>query len=1011
MSLYALDRTDRIDSWRRSLLLLLFFLSGLCGLIYEVIWTRMLTVVFGATVFAISTVLTAFMGGLALGSFVFGRLVDRWGHPLRMYGMLEIGIGVYALLIPVLFIGLEWLYAQIYSRLSPGFYELTLIRFVLSCTVLLMPAALMGGTLPVLSHVVVRDKAHRGQEVGVLYGVNTLGAVFGTMGAGFVFIPIIGVQESVYAAAGLNVLIGLVVILGLGRREGRCPSAPVSFHPPARKQGGAFLLLVYGFSGFCTLSCEVLWTRALSMVLGTSTYAFTLILATFLVGLAVGGVFGGRLIDRSRYPTRVLAMDLIGIGLLVLGTISLFRELPFLYARLAGEVRYAWWVLTGVKFMLLMLVMLPPTLLMGAIFPMVSRLYTRQMDHLGSRIGAVYAAGTVGSVVGSFTAGFLLMPLLGLRWALIGMVYIPLALGGLVALLGHIGKAWSRWILFGGSALLGLVIVLFPPRWASKVISAGVYYREQDVSSPMDLRTKLSFYNLLYYRDGVEATVAVYESQRARPPVRTMRINGKPVASTDYEDMRIQRMLAHLPLLLHTHPRRVLVVGLGTGVTFGAVGRHDVVEADCVEISPAVIDGARWFAAENGHILEDPRAHVILQDAFNYLAFTPTPYDVITSDPIHPWVAGGATLYMAEYYTRCRAKLRDGGIMAQWLPLYQLSPDDIRMIVRTFRSVFPHTTLWYTNTDLILIGAQRRLSLDLQRLRARIGDPDIQGSLREIHFEDPLTIASSLLLDEEGVAHLAAEAPLNTVNHPRLEFSAPKSMYARVFALNLQTVFEAHTEPLLDLVGATSEDKEQLKSYRAARLQFIQGKIALAQGKTREAVKHLRTALEAHPSDRDARKILVAIYLEQAKKAYREGHYAETLAELEQAHTIQPENIEVLSSLALLYTQARRFDEAISLYRDAIKVAPADPDVHNELGLLYRRIGRHQEAIAEYRRAIAIQLDFAPAYFNLGDTYAEVGDVENAVKAYRRALALVDVGSEIAQVIRDRLKRVSASGR
>lgn len=400
-----------------------FLLSGLSSLIYEVLWVRMLILIFGSTTFAISTVLTAFMGGLALGSYLFGRYIDRSRYPVPMYGILEAGIGVYALLVPTLFSGLIPLYRWVWQSFHLNFYLFSLMQFFLVSLVLIVPTTLMGATLPILSKYYARREDRLGLTVGSLYAVNTLGGILGTFFSGFFLLPALGVRLTTFLAALLNLLIGTIVLVvikkGGKEKVGLVPGAEFSASTFSGERLSSWILglvlLAFGLSGFASMIYEIAWSRVLAMILDSSTYAFTIMLTTFLIGIALGSFLMSRTIDRLKRPLLAFILIEIAIGTSAFLGLFLFSELPYLFVVLYRTFSGSLNLIFFSKFLLASAVMILPTLFIGALFPLVVKLYTPSLNRVGYSIGKTYSLNTIGCILGSFCGGFVFVPLMGIQ--------------------------------------------------------------------------------------------------------------------------------------------------------------------------------------------------------------------------------------------------------------------------------------------------------------------------------------------------------------------------------------------------------------------------------------------------------------------------------------------------------------------------------------------------------------------------------------------------------------------
>ncbi|MBI2104171.1 MAG: fused MFS/spermidine synthase [Candidatus Omnitrophica bacterium] len=944
---------------------LCYFLSGALGLAYQILWLRKLLLVFGSTVHAVSTVLTVFFGGLALGSWLFGRLIDRprWtGTGLRWYAALEVGVGLCAFATLPLFEAMQRLYLPAYQ--ASGFSPAILMggAFVCSAAILLVPTTLLGGTFPVLSRFLIRSSEGRGPAIATLYAVNTAGAMAGTLLVYFVGLPVLGMFRTLLCAGILNVGIGLLCLAfdrhlaTLGWTAPRAADTSPAARPspagegvpserkrvegPPRQPLGPlrWVFAAFALSGFSAMVYEVAWTRALSLVLGSSTYAFCLMLATFLGGIALGSALARRDL-RARPATVKLFIDLElwlgGYGLL---SVWLFSQLPSVFLSLWPAAGRTFAGLLWLQATLSALAMLTPTLMLGVLFPLVSDLVTTRFGQFGERLGAAYAVNTAGGILGSFLAGFALIPWLGLPGAIVAAALVNLLAAAVLyvrfepqrALPVRLGLAA---LLLAQAAWLGAAAVV--PAWQRQAFAAGVYMyadRLQPASVEEGAGAKL-----LYYRDGLNTTVSVHQTS----DTTFLRVGGKTDASNG-RDMGTQVLAAHVPLLMHADPQRVLVIGLGSGVTLGHAARHPVSLVHCAEIEPAVIEAARYFKKENYGVHEDPKVRIIAADGRNFLRATREAYDVIISEPSNPWMTGVAALFTEEFYELAKARLAPDGIMCQWLQLYGLFPNDVKLMLKTFHEAFPHVSVWSSAPgDLLLIGSMASQRLDHQRLSARMAAPAVHDSLAVVHAERPNMLLQLFWFGTREVEALTADITwVHEDDQPSVEFNAPKSLYARdAFRINSEGLKRFAGRPrAIALDYAPEEDAE---FYRAlARLRRFRDE-------REEGMAALERAVELDPSSGDT---------------WRQ-----------------------LGTLALERHQPLRAQEA---WLRAIEADPADAEAHRLLARLSRQQGQREEAQAWYRRAAAIARPDGMFAAELGDVLREAGELPLAVECYRSAMSL-----------------------
>jgi spermidine synthase len=773
---------------RRPFLLLVaacFFLSGAAGLLYEVVWMRLLGLLFGHTVYAVTTVLAAYMGGLAAGSLLLGRRADRIARPLRVYGLLEACIGLYCLATPLLFAGADRLYLKLFTALEPGPATAAALHLAFSIVLLGVPTTLMGMTLPLLSRAVVERASLAGARVGALYAINTWGAVVGVTGAGFFLLPAIGIQATVWLGVALNAAVALAAV-AVDRSAPAGAVAPGPAPAPAERPApdGASLprpattiaLVAIGVSGAASMAYEIAWTRALSLVLGSSTYAFSAMLATFLVGLALGALLVARVLRRRAVGLLGFGAVEVAVSIVVVLMLPLFGELPELFLRFVAVTGLSHGSAVLAQFTGSFLVMILPTLLIGATFPLVVAALTTALGTVGKDVGRVYGANTVGTIVGSAGAGFFLVPLVGIQNTVIAAAAANLAAGVAVLLAAPGGRRIRPAAAAAVAAFAALALLL--PRWDRKLMASGVSVYAQSYLRPGGgtggLQDALGQRQLLFYEEGINTTVSV---TRTGEQLR-LAVNGK-IDGGNGTDMATQILAAHVPAVLAPHARRALVIGLGTGVTAGSLAQHGLDAVDVAELEPAMIEAARFFEAENHGVLRDPRVRIVAGDGRHILAAAPTPYDIIVSEPSNPWIAGVANLFTREFYEAARDHLSERGVMIQWVQGYQIFPREMKMVVRTFQSVFPHATMWRgSRSDFVLVASREPVELDLDVVRRRIAEsPGIREDFARLRME-PDDLLQRFLLSAEDAARFAEGAPLNTDDLPLLEFGAPQALYA-----------------------------------------------------------------------------------------------------------------------------------------------------------------------------------------------------------------------------------------
>ncbi|MEE8520808.1 MAG: fused MFS/spermidine synthase [Gemmatimonadota bacterium] len=789
-----------------------FFFSGAASLIYQVGWLRSLELVFGSTGHAAATVLSAFMAGLALGSFLFGRWIRRWARPLMLYGWLEVGIALYALAMPIIFAGVAPLYRLAWTSLDSLPFAFGLLRFAVSFLVLLPPTVLMGATLPVLAHHCDRSDGPLVGRVGTLYGINTLGAVVGTVAAGFLLLPKLGYSMTIGVAVITNGIVAALAFILASRYErsskaaGAEPRAVSSVQEPVTpasrpSSDETKVMLAFALSGFAAMMLEVGWTRTLTLIVGPSTYAFSIMLATFLAGLAAGSLLFSWGVERWRWDgARAFWMLAAASGFLVIATLAVAGYLPYAFAVLFQ--RWESDLSTGSLFTLEVLVsaavIFTPTVAMGGMFPAGLKAAGLSHRRAGSSVGRLYAANTIGAVSGAAAAGFFFIQTLGISGTLYGAAFIYLSLGAVFGYGGggRGGRGLSRLVRPLAIVTATLVAVAVAPRWDRMTMTSGIYQYVTDLSRGF---TREEFghvtgehWELLYYREGTVSTVSVVANSASRREFGGEQVtnvvylvDGKADASS-VNDIETQLMLAHAPMFLHPSPRRVMVIGLATGMTAGSVLTHPVEQVDILEIEAAAVPASRLFDFVNGRPLDDPRTQLRIGDARSYLLATPERYDVIISEPSNPWMAGPANLFTREFFGIARRRLEPGGVFCQWLQSYRLDPELFRSVIKTFQEAFPYVYVFQPlrGSDVILVGATEPIELDVARLAARWNIPAVGRDLARLGFSRLTDVLAQARLGPEEVVELTEGARVSTDDNGLILFGAPRYVHRATVAQN-----------------------------------------------------------------------------------------------------------------------------------------------------------------------------------------------------------------------------------
>ena len=858
-----------------------FFLSGASALVYEVVWVRQLLLSVGATTAAVSTVLGVFMAGMGIGAWWLGRRADRGDSPLKLYAYLEMGIGLYALVLPDLVSWTRPAYVAVARTLEGQPAALTLLRIGLSALLLLLPTTLMGGTLPVLVRFVARTDARLGRDLGGLYGVNLAGAVCGSLAAGFVLIRSLGLRGATVAAVLVNLGVGVVALLWSGRRARPAPVAEAEPGPGAglpRASGvpRSLLFAVAALSGALSMGYEVLWTRILVFSFTSTVHAFSLILATFLAGLAIGSYAFTRVERRhDRVRALALAQVLAGLGAAVLAPAS--AHAARFIAALSSRFGYTPGVFLAALALSSAAVILLPAALMGLVLPLSMRLLIDDIRRTGRTIGAAYLANTGGSVLGSIATGFALIPLLGLKGSLLLLAVVQFAAGASLLPWCRLAPSARRRVLLASSAALVAAVAVL----AALLRGPAPFDRlDRPREGPAPV--------VEAYRDDATATVSVVDYPGAG---RALRIDGF-VAAVGHRRGGYMAMMTHLPMLLHPEPRRVLVVCFGTGTTAGTVLLHPGARADVVDLNRTVFEFAPYFRDVNRDVARSPRVRLVADDGRNYLLTSRETYDVITAEPMPPGFAGMASLYSREYYLLARERLSPGGVIVQWLPTHLLSETQSLGILRTVQDVFPETTLWsFEDTGIVVARRDAPVRVDLADLRRRMASADLRADLERLGLVDAEDFLDLHVLGPDAVRRITARAPSVTDDRPWIEFEALRhrlrpqvGRFRLEQARVLQVLFAARLLEPVPLSGATPAEAAAAAQRRGVSSLLMLGDLARSLGNPAGA-----QALDAEAFRRaqDTRTRVVAL-VHLAEVARQEGRLPDARRLVEESLRLAP---------------------------------------------------------------------------------------------------------------------------
>ena len=1000
------------------LVLVCFFLSGLTGLIYEILWTRMIIKIIGGAPFAVSIILTIFMGGLGIGSYIASRTIDRFERPAKLvqiYGTLELAIGAYAFAIPALLAAFKPVYALLYNHLYGHFMLYNLLTFIGCFILLCTPVICMGATLPILCRFYVTRLSHLGTHAGRLYGLNTIGAALGALLCGFWLINLLSMWGTLILAVSINGIIGFACLLS-GRKmempqqaqeqaeadskEALQKTAQQRAELSENQQAINGALVIFAVSGFCAMAYEVIWTKLLGLIVGPTTYSFTIVLVSFILGLAVGSMIFGFLADKIRRPIWLLIYTQSGAALFALLISQVFGNSQLFFAKLIYQFQNSFALLNISKAGLLFGFMFLPTLCLGATFPLVGKIYTQSVSKIGRSIGFAYAINTVGAVSGSFCAGFVLIPLAGKERSLSLVIGLQLLTSLVITgiLLSKEKSAILRRISLAAPALAGLLLCLHFPVWNHRLLSEGEYHRfdniEADIESSgwlealfngTEILSDIRNYELVYYGDGIGGfTTVIKHTDRLGNTSYRLLNSGKPDASSQ-GDMDTQTLLAHFPMLFHPNPKTVMVLGLASGITAGETLYYPIEKLDVLDINRQVVRASDFFLPWNNNVLSDPRTNLIIQDGRAHLLLTKQKYDVIISEPSNPWMAGLAALFTRDFFTLAKNRLNEDGIFVQWLHAYQMDWATFALVGRTFAQVFPNSILVSAmpppyETDYLLVGLKGKNRLVPDNARQKIF---YARQSKNITLCDP-KILYRLILSED-LEKLFGQGPVNTDDWPRLEFSAPKLMYQDLYLTIKRNIaskrwLSPETEKINQQITTDVDSQIDYAVYALSVYEPFAGMVDFA---------------KATPSQKDRFLQLMDTYCATnfLNPSFFTDDYLKQRCRSIQIESLQS-RIDTVSGnglsyfyLADLYRENGMLAEAATSYFKSLQFKPDNVMAHYRLAYCLYKQGQIGRAVEHYEAALRLGPNWAQPFHELAWIYATSRDprYRNGAKAVELA--------------------------
>lgn len=923
--------------WRKNVIALIcFFLSGFTGIVYEICWIRKSSLVFGNTIFAVSTVVSLFFCGLAIGSYLFGRLSLKESRPVRLYSFLEIGVGFFAVFTILLFNMLQNLYTAFYPLVYENFFILSLIRFLLITIIVLPPAVLMGGTLPLFCRQYVNREERIGFSVGLLYALNTLGAVIGALICGFFMLRHLGINSSIFTCGIVNVFIGIIA----GRLRLTALSENVvkddtgilkqetSHEPPGvQKDNRRFfntipIVILFFFTGFAALGNEIIWIRYLTLIIHNTVYTYTITFAFILTGIVLGSLIISPISDRVKdlsFTFGILSI-LTGLSVMLVLFVPAFLWDDFIDTQNISQI-----LLVCVSIFLI------PSVLSGSLFPLAIRMVVRSPLYAGIGVGKMTAVNTIGGVLGSLCIGFFSITLLGIQNSIMLTTGISVCAG--IAAVLFINKNYKS-VYKISISILALLL------WCAIPAITGT-------SLPKDFLEGEN--RLVDFREGINSNLAVVKWEN----INTLEINrlwqGEQRKSH-------QIMAAHIPMIMHSAPKDVAVIGIGVGQTASRFLYYDIDRLDCIDIEPELFDIIRKYF--NANWLDDPRVNVIVEDGRNYFSGTNKKYDLVSIEIGQMFRPSLASFYTEDFYRIIREKMNPGGVVCQFVPLVFLDIEELLSVIRTFIEVFPESILWYNRYEFLITGSvQKKLKLTKNRIELIKNDSIINNDLEYFYWGGyrnslniPEVFAAGFLCGKEGLKGLTKGASVYNDDKPVLEYEVSKKQ--RYHVKNIEKMLDRikkHIDPVEMLY------KRQVDDSILAKVDFIR--------------------------DYNLKNIIAMDWLRQ---------YVETddVSMLKNAVRWNPYNSGITYDLGIALVKKGKYKTAERYFRQTINLEPDNLNAHNNIGYVLAKMGKYQEAIKHYKETIRIKPDNEYAYNNIGVALAKIGKTKSACEYFSKAIEI-----------------------
>ena len=953
--------------------LLMYSFAAFTSLAYEILWIKTLSLNMGMSLVAVGTVLAVFLAGVGCGGIAAARAYPTRLSTLELFGVLQIVLGIYAWFLPLLFQKADLLY----TAWAPAIDSMShiVLRSLIAAILLLFPCTLMGAIFPLLSRLTKTAERETTSGLGLLYFTGVAGSAIGAWVTGFSLLPRWGVTGSMHLLALLNILTG-VSSLAFWRRS--FAGEPGYFAKPAipsKRAPNSSLLVPAGVIGVALFSAEIVWIKLIWLVVDATVYAEAAVIGTVLVAMAAGS---GLYLVLRRLRINISTIFLSGLFACAVFQLLLLLNMaevaPFFdrFVHNGTWVGASWTRYVAAHFVLALLVGGLPSIGYGLLFPCLCDLAAQTKPTLSSQIGHLYAWHNWGSVAGSALAAFLIVPLFGLSWTLVAVSWLLLSMA-----YWHASRSLSqRTKILSCGAALALALAAIP------AASRDITYREYAAGKGE---------KVIFHREDGSNVVEVYEDRgTGYRSLRSSRLRQEGGNSS--EEVYVARVQGYLPLLLHPQPSRVLVIGLGTGISVAPFFAPEVRQVTAVEISKGIIEASKLFSKDNKNLADSSKLQIIHQDGRNFIKLTRERYDLIVQELFFPYQSGVGSLYTLEHYQACRTRLTDGGLMAQWIAINQVAPEDLRTLVATFRHVFPSVSLWLNGGYLLIMGSDSPFDIDLSSFRQRFGREEVIQDLGLLGSPDPYDFLSTFVSSGRAIQGWIRGATINTDDNLRIEHHTPLYFHR----LNSVELAVENVERLIEIKTSLANVVRETASAEAKRLAEVdRAHLYLLKGIARRALGDLNTARDFYQrgfslnrANHQLKTFIKKDFFEQGHQALIAGDFHEAARLLDQALAIDPQFLDALFDRALVYARNGQSEEATTLYQEILDRNPVSSPARFNLGVSLYRLGRYQKAADAFRKVTEQEPASVDAYFNLANSLVKLGRHSEALRRYRQTLLL-----------------------